>query len=795
MLPNRLYTMSVVLALLVALSARADYEAGRQAWDAGRTNEALAQWQASAAAGDPRAMLALGRLHLQGLGVLQDYVEAHKWFNLAASQGDAEALAERDALTEKMTPAQVAEAQALARAWRPDEVQRPSVPQETVADGAEPPRVAGTPAPTSGATSADAAEVSTEAQGAPAAADSTPAPRASSDTEPGAALEPECEAMEEGAECWKELADEPGCYVWDNHYFPEQMVTWSGPCTGGVIVGEGTLVWTKDGESNRSTGTASDGKRHGHWVLRADDGTVQEGPYVDDKRHGQWVRREADGDVGEGPYVDGKRHGNWVVRLADGTVQEGPYADGKKQGHWVLRADDGDVGEGPYVDGKRHGNWVVRFASGTVEEGPYADGKRQGHWVLRFASGTVEEGPYADGKRQGHWVERFADGGGAEGPYVDGKMHGHWVIDHPMIVMEGPYVDGKMHGHWVQRTARGDVLAGSYVDGKQQGRWLKLIVPFQQGAKPSCSFDEYDQGETVNSGDLARDECSALRHAGTAPSASPREDEASLGLEPAQRERIQLGLRALGFDPGPPDGVFGERTRHAIRLWQASQSNLATGYLDASSAQTLQDAAPEAPPPPTALLHPKCSDLPPGKYVGDEHAECWEEIKSRPGCYLWRTHYHSDQTTRWSGQCRAGVAAGHGTYSVSAGSEHPSYRGTGTLVNGKTNGRWVDEYGDGARYEGEYRDGKRHGRGTFTFANGDRYEGEFRDGKRHGRGTFTWTAGHRYEGEFRDARPHGHGTLTFANGNRYEGEWRAGCFDENGRKVIALTTRAACGFE
>ena len=37
-------------------------------------------------AGDRRAMLALGRSYLQGLGAPQDYVLAHMWFNLAASR-------------------------------------------------------------------------------------------------------------------------------------------------------------------------------------------------------------------------------------------------------------------------------------------------------------------------------------------------------------------------------------------------------------------------------------------------------------------------------------------------------------------------------------------------------------------------------------------------------------------------------------------------------------------------------------------------------------------------------------
>ena len=97
----------------------ADYDAGRQAWDAGKPVEALAQWQAAADAGDRRAMLALGRRYLKGLGVPQDYVLAHMWFNLAASRGENEALKERDSLAENLTPSERAEAQKRAREWRP----------------------------------------------------------------------------------------------------------------------------------------------------------------------------------------------------------------------------------------------------------------------------------------------------------------------------------------------------------------------------------------------------------------------------------------------------------------------------------------------------------------------------------------------------------------------------------------------------------------------------------------------------------------------------------------------------
>ena len=56
-------------------------------------------------------MVALGQRYLQGLGVLQDYVDAHMWFNLAASRGEAAAVSERDAVAAKMTPAQIESAQ------------------------------------------------------------------------------------------------------------------------------------------------------------------------------------------------------------------------------------------------------------------------------------------------------------------------------------------------------------------------------------------------------------------------------------------------------------------------------------------------------------------------------------------------------------------------------------------------------------------------------------------------------------------------------------------------------------
>ncbi len=61
------------------------------------------------------AQYKLGVMYGAGQGVPQDYVQAHMWMTLAAVPGDLA----RDKLAEMMTPAQLAEAERLAREWTP----------------------------------------------------------------------------------------------------------------------------------------------------------------------------------------------------------------------------------------------------------------------------------------------------------------------------------------------------------------------------------------------------------------------------------------------------------------------------------------------------------------------------------------------------------------------------------------------------------------------------------------------------------------------------------------------------
>ena len=69
--------------------------------------------------GNKDAEFRLGEMYRNGTGVPLDYASAHMWFNLAAGSGHLRASMARDELALKMSPAQIAKAQRLAREWKP----------------------------------------------------------------------------------------------------------------------------------------------------------------------------------------------------------------------------------------------------------------------------------------------------------------------------------------------------------------------------------------------------------------------------------------------------------------------------------------------------------------------------------------------------------------------------------------------------------------------------------------------------------------------------------------------------
>ena len=148
----KLIILTAILLLATPVTA-ADFQKGAAAYNSGDYATALKEWRPLAEQGHARGQFNLGRsyydghgvpqdyaaavgwyrkaaeqghvrgqsnlgvMYDRGHGVPQDYVQAHKWFNIAATQGYKLALKNRDIIARRMTPAQIAEAQKLAREW------------------------------------------------------------------------------------------------------------------------------------------------------------------------------------------------------------------------------------------------------------------------------------------------------------------------------------------------------------------------------------------------------------------------------------------------------------------------------------------------------------------------------------------------------------------------------------------------------------------------------------------------------------------------------------------------------
>ena len=91
------------------------YEKGRSVSQ--DDNEAVSWYRRAAEQGDARAQYNLGVMYAKGRDVHQNFVLAHTWYSLAAASGHDTAADVQNQLGRLMTPAEVEEAQRLAREW------------------------------------------------------------------------------------------------------------------------------------------------------------------------------------------------------------------------------------------------------------------------------------------------------------------------------------------------------------------------------------------------------------------------------------------------------------------------------------------------------------------------------------------------------------------------------------------------------------------------------------------------------------------------------------------------------
>jgi len=96
----------------------AQYQLGHLYYKQDNYAEAAKWFHLAADQGRADAQSNLGLMYAEGEGVPQDFVQALMWFTLSAAQHHKDGVENRDKAAGLMTPAQIAEAQKLARGWK-----------------------------------------------------------------------------------------------------------------------------------------------------------------------------------------------------------------------------------------------------------------------------------------------------------------------------------------------------------------------------------------------------------------------------------------------------------------------------------------------------------------------------------------------------------------------------------------------------------------------------------------------------------------------------------------------------
>jgi TPR repeat protein len=96
----------------------AQYQLGHLNYKQNNYAEAAKWFHLASDQGRADAQSNLGSMYAEGDGVPQDFVQALMWFTLSAAQNHKDGIENRDKAAGLMTPAQIAEAQKLARGWK-----------------------------------------------------------------------------------------------------------------------------------------------------------------------------------------------------------------------------------------------------------------------------------------------------------------------------------------------------------------------------------------------------------------------------------------------------------------------------------------------------------------------------------------------------------------------------------------------------------------------------------------------------------------------------------------------------
>jgi len=228
-----------------------------------------------------------------------------------------------------------------------------------------------------------------------------------------------------------------------------------------------------------------------HWgVWLTPDDIVYEGPRVDNhfdvtNIQGEYRVTYVNGEVYEGEYVDERRHGIGEYHYLDGSIYEGEFFKNKRQGFGIVTRDDGSLYEGEWDRDFIHGEGIWRWSDGSCFMGDNIDGLRTGRGVYITAHGDVYVGEFKDNLIKGTGTFTYNDGTRYEGTFRDNLREGDAVFYYPDGVKDvGPWRNDRRDGEFVVRRP-------VFGDDSDTGKGIQWGDEIQHGIWEEGEFVEW----------------------------------------------------------------------------------------------------------------------------------------------------------------------------------------------------------------------------------------------------------------------------------------------------------------